>query len=72
MPRSFTLTNSYTERGRPSYYSKDLHEFQSKRASFTDPEERDKFVKERQALVFQMEKVVQVSHSLSEVVIDYE
>jgi hypothetical protein len=50
------VPSKYGKRGRPSYYSKDLHEFQSKRASFTDPEERDKFVKERQALVFQMEK----------------
>lgn len=64
MSHSFVLTYSSSERGRPSYYSKDLHEFQSKRASFTDLEERDKFVKERQALVFQMEKVMLVSQHL--------
>lgn len=54
----FAFTNSFPERGRPSYYSKDLYEFQTKRASFTDAEERDKFIKERQALVIQMEKVM--------------
>ncbi|KAI9569475.1 hypothetical protein HD554DRAFT_2020544 [Boletus coccyginus] len=54
--RSFAFTNFSQERGRPFYYSKDLHEFQLKRASFTDHEERDRFVKERQALVIQMEK----------------
>ncbi|KAG9313900.1 hypothetical protein JVU11DRAFT_4672 [Chiua virens] len=50
------VPSKYGKRGRPSYYAKDLNEFQLKRASFTEPEERDKFVKERQALVVQMEK----------------
>ncbi|KIJ66489.1 hypothetical protein HYDPIDRAFT_129407 [Hydnomerulius pinastri MD-312] len=49
------VPSKYGKRGRPSYYSKDLNEFQQKRASFTDPEARDKFVKERQGLVFEME-----------------
>ncbi|KAF9225272.1 hypothetical protein BS17DRAFT_872387 [Gyrodon lividus] len=50
------VPSKYGKRGRPSYYAKDLQEFQRKRASFTNPEERDKFVKGRQALVFEMEK----------------
>jgi hypothetical protein len=43
------------KRGRPSYYSQDLQEFQFKKASFTDLEERKKFVKERRDLVCQMD-----------------
>lgn len=70
--RSFAFTKFSPERGRPSYYSKDLHEFQLKRASFTDNEERDRFVKERQALVVQMEKVMVVSHAFREASIDDE
>ncbi|KAF8131584.1 hypothetical protein EV363DRAFT_1431558 [Boletus edulis] len=55
------VPSKYGKRGRPSYYSKDLQEFQSKRASITDPQERDKFVKDRQDLVCQMERVMLVS-----------
>ncbi|KAF9235124.1 hypothetical protein BU15DRAFT_65102 [Melanogaster broomeanus] len=50
------VPSKYGKRGRPSYYFKDLQEFQQTRASFLDLEERDKFVKDRQALVFDMEK----------------
>ncbi|KIL00812.1 hypothetical protein PAXRUDRAFT_821269 [Paxillus rubicundulus Ve08.2h10] len=49
------VPSKYGKRGRPSYYSKDLQEFQRKRAAFTSLEERDEFVKERQDLVFKME-----------------
>lgn len=56
-PSSCSVDELFAERGRPSYYSKDLQEFQRKRASFTNPEERDNFVKERQELVFEMETV---------------
>ena len=45
------------ERGRLCYYKKDLAEFQTKRDSFTKPEERVAFVKERKAIVSEMEKV---------------
>ncbi|KAH7886299.1 hypothetical protein F5I97DRAFT_2027864 [Phlebopus sp. FC_14] len=50
------VPSKYGRRGRASYYEKDILEFQQKRASFTDPQEREAFVKERQALVLEMEK----------------
>ncbi|KAL4070439.1 hypothetical protein J3A83DRAFT_4243270 [Scleroderma citrinum] len=44
------------KRGRLCYYKNDLNDFQRKRDSYTNPEDRAAFVKERRNIVSEMEK----------------